>query len=90
MDKKKEKSYMLKALKYSNIMALKANKKYYIFLIILSLILCINTFIDLAFTEYIINSAYNLFAGKTNLKSVTFGILGFMLITLIFTGVGIV
>ncbi|HHV95431.1 MAG TPA: hypothetical protein GXX37_02980 [Clostridiaceae bacterium] len=89
MDRKKERTYIFKALKYSNIIALKANKKSFITLIIISLIMCINTFIDLAFTEYIINSAYNLFTGKTSLKSVTFGILGFMLITLAFIALGI-
>lgn len=90
MKAKKEKTYMFKALKRSNIIALKSNKKAYILLIIVSVVMCAEIFINLAFSEYIINSAYNLFTGKTDYKAVLFGIIGFTAAILIFNGLGII
>lgn len=90
MNGKKEEMSMFKSLKCSNMIAFKANKRIYISLIVVSLVMCINIFINLLFTEYTINSAYNLFTGETDFKSVIFGISGFTVAILVFIGLGIV
>jgi len=86
----REKKSMLEALKRSNMIALKSNKKAYILLMIVNIAMCASTFVDLAFAEYITNSAYNLFTGKTDYNAVIFGILAFTFATLIFNSLGLI
>lgn len=89
MGMKKEK-YMLEALKRSNEIAIKANKKAYILLILTSIAVSAGTFVNLAFAEYAINSAYNLFGRKKDFNTVISGILAFTVAILLFNGLGLI
>ncbi len=86
---KKEKGYALSALRRANEIALKANKKVYFLNILLSLVMTGNIFATLAATEYITNSAYNLFMRKSDYQSVLKGILFFAILLLVFMGIEI-
>jgi ATP-binding cassette subfamily B protein len=89
-DKKpKEKGYTIKALKRANSIALKANKKTYIWHILISLFITANTFISLRSAEYTVTSAYNLFVKDTDFMPVVIGISAFAASNLIFNFIGI-
>lgn len=83
-NKKKARGYTLKALKEVSSIALRANKKVYISYILLSIIISFNTFVLLASTEYITNSAYNLFTKKVEFNTVIIGISLFTAAILLF------
>ena len=85
----KEKGYTIKALKRANSIALKANKKAYIFYILISLFMTVNTFISLRSAEYIVTSAYNLFMKNSEFSPVLIGISAFAASNLIFSFIGI-
>lgn len=84
---KKRKASALKALVTSNRIALHSGKKLYLSLILVSLLLCLSSYVELAFTEYTINSAYDLFKGTVSFRSVIYGMIGFTLATLLFMGI---
>lgn len=69
----KKKTHTLRALKVANSVAIKSNKKAYIGLILLSLVMTVDVFVSLALAEYTVNCAYNLYSGKTGFKTVVIG-----------------
>ena len=84
----KEKGYTIQALKRANSIALKANKKAYIFYILISLFMTINTYIGLWSAEYTVTSAYNLFMKNSEFMPVLIGISAFAVSNLIFNFIG--
>lgn len=89
MDKKRKAS-ALKALINSNRIALQSGKKIYFTLILVSLLLCFSSYVELAFTEYTINSAYDLLKGTVSFQSVVYGMIGFTLVVLVFMCIRII
>ena len=84
----KEKGYTIKSFKRANEIALKANKKVYIFYILVSLFMTVNTFISLRSAEYTVTSAYNLFMGFSEFTPVLIGISAFAASNLLFNFIG--
>ncbi len=87
MPDKKEKGYAISSIKRANQIAMSANKKAYIFYILLSLAMVAQTYVSLAFIEYTTNSAYNLFMDKTSFDTVVVGVLTFTVVIIVFMGI---
>ena len=85
----KEKGYTIQALKKANSIAWRANKKAYIFYMLISLFITSNAFISLWSTEYTVTSAYNLFIKDADFIPILVGITVFALSQLIFSFIGI-
>lgn len=80
----RNKGINIQVLKEANRIAWRSNRYAYLAYMLLHLILAGNTYLQLASTEYTINSAYNLVTGEADYRSVVIGILLFMMGRIIF------
>ncbi|MGL5347779.1 MAG: ATP-binding cassette domain-containing protein, partial [Peptostreptococcaceae bacterium] len=84
MSEKKRKRSTWEALMWSNQFAWQANKIAYIWLVIFSLLISLNTYIGLSFTEYVVNSAYYLVNNEVKIIRVIVTIMSYTVILIIF------